>query len=348
MRKIFVLAAVLGLSLGMIRCSSDKQVVRPDLPVDPQPVPEMVTARLVASMSDAGKTRVAVSPQGQLEWTPDDRLQVFVSESGSPATEKRVFVTSEQDAAAGRFTDERNLQLDKAKTYDWYVALPDRGQALNPDGSGVFVIGDQVQNGADNVEHIGRTIVGTAVAKGISGAVPPSLTMDHHTALMVFQIKNLEESLTVKGIRIETDGNTPMGGGLQVAYEGADRVTDGVKSLSLDLGSAVLGQDEMANTFMSVIPFALDGGNRFTITVLTDKGNLSQTMTLKQGQHIGFERGRMYTTLVKIKGKKITSVVIDWEQAGEINGDLQPDIPETPGCTGSFEQLLWEESEVEW
>lgn len=339
MKRIFIAAGFLCAALSLTHCSSDKEFIedQPVIPEQPQlPETEFCEAALVARLT---RTRADVSADGsQIKWVAGDELQVAVVDGS--AVKNSTFSIAEADLAANLFKPVQPMQLEAQKSYDWYAVFPN--VPIYPNG--VFTLGDQTQAGDDNRAHLNATMLATGSASAVKATATPEINFKHHTALMKFALENQIGDVEIRGIAVKSS-NAPVGGDLKVNFADHTSVlNNGVQELKLTLNPAVkVVANGTMSAYMSVAPFTLAQGDVLTITLFTDKGVVSQRMTMKQ--QMAFKAGCVYPTNVVVKGDKITSVIIDWIPNG-IEGGLQPETSNIEGLNGTFEPLVWMEEEI--
>ena len=336
MKRIFIAASFLCAALSLTNCSSDKEFIE-DQPVQPeQPETQFCEASLVARLTE---TRAQVSEDGSsIAWTAGDELQVAVVDG--TAVKNSTFSIAEADLKNNLFKPAQPMQLEAQKSYDWYATFPK--VQIYPDGA--FALGNQTQAGDNNRAHLNVTMLATGSAKAVKATATPEITFKHHTALMKFNVQNSVGAVEIQGIAIKSS-NAPVGGNLKVNFaDHTSVVNNGVQELKLTLTPAVaVATNGSMNAYMSVAPFTLAQGDVLTITLFTNKGVVSQRMTMKK--EMVFQAGSIYPTNVVVKGDKITSVIIDWIPNG-IDGELQPEAPEVEGMNGTFEPLVWMDEET--
>ena len=317
-KSIFLSIALVALFSS---CSSSKE----ETPTPPQP--QMVEAQIIAQSPADILSRVAVDGEGHVKWQAGDQMQVFVASAGSLSQTPLRFATSEADASKGIFKDTNSspLKLDATKMYDWWAAIPYVGsQIMSPDGKGFFTLEDQIQ-GKVPTAHLSQNLLATATAKSVKGDTATRLMFKHQMALMKFVIVNDEsQAVEVKGLRIE-NSTASLGGVLAVDYtKQSEIIAAGSKTLQLTLKpSQTLTSNQQTNAYLVVVPNTVAQQGQFSITILTEEGNLTQTMTMTDAA-MTFEAGKMYTTTLHVKGKQITSTIVDWKDAPIIDGTLTP------------------------
>lgn len=196
---------------------------------------------------------------------------------------------------------------DGTSELKWGVIYPGRMSAPSRSGMGIVVFGDPdngvrcTQKGNDNMEHLSVQDVLWGTATGTK----PIVAMKHLGTMMVYTVNNNTGSdFTVKSINIKS--SVAIGGQLRFnVFEGTFPAADNDKfmttkndcTLWVENGAAI--PDGSSAMFYQVLaPFTLANESTVTMTVETDKGTWTKTMTADS--KVVFESGKRNTATLNV------------------------------------------------
>ncbi len=300
MKKSFIVMGLMLAASALTNCSKDDTAA-----TDASDLRQGFTLRAEYTPI-ASDTRTTLDPAtGKVAWDAEDELLVFCRETGTePASwEQYKFTTTEEAAAQGIFTCP-DIAIDPAKSYDWYIMSPYSSYVKNPLGesnSGTFQIGNQTQDNAAPTAHLTNADLMTGVITGVAGDRQPVVTLAHRATLMKFTIVNKEtEAITPATVEFEAPSNVLVGGRFAVDFATGVLTADTKwTSTKLTIENApAIEPNGTYDIYMMMPPFTLASGDKFNITVTTDKGISEQSRTMIQ--EVKFEAGKMNTATIDV------------------------------------------------
>ena len=267
---------------------------------------------------------------GEMSWSADDELLVFVHETGKqPATEAQWkscryrFVTDAEHCTKNEFRQEskggQRLRLDPEKSYDWYVMAPYAERVTSPVGHGSFSISSQTLSFDNNTAHLGAKDIMTCTDRNVKAEENVTLALRHLTTLMMFRVHNkLGTDLLPQQMEFETVGNpaATLAGEYAVDFEKGLRAIATSNKMELTLTEAKAIKPEGSfDVFAIMAPFALQPNDQFRIRVVTDKGSSLQTSTMRKT--VTFRAGTINRANVKVTAPALNEDINPWENQGE-------------------------------
>jgi len=219
------------------------------------------------------------------KWVAGDQLTVFHAEAGTTSYGSNdKFSIAEEDVATGKFTGTLTEAVSSTKSYDWYALYPYTSAMTTPtcsDDKGYITVGNKVYKGAitsqkqtgnNSLAHIaGANYPIYAQAKSVSGDTKPVFSMSQICALAKISVKNTTtDPLTVSSIEFTapeaicgTFFVNIAGDKLSFKGSGEDYVYNNTV-LSVT-GATALAQNESADFYIGIKPFALAADDEITI-----------------------------------------------------------------------------------
>ncbi len=210
----------------------------------------------------------------------------FTTDGSTAANGLRKFVLYEKDETKlAKFNENY-----EAGNLDWYAIYPYTMGTPSHSGKGMVGFGYTengnpiaVQNGNDNMEHLSKT---DALFGKVTNTKTPEIKMTHIGTLMEFTVCNkTDKPFSVKSITIETPTGTVIAGQFRLHmteepfFVASDaRNPTNICALTISDGEP-LAKDASAKFYQILAPFHIEAGKDVTITVTTDKGFWSKTMT---------------------------------------------------------------------
>ena len=288
-------------------------------------------------------TKTATDSNFKVSWAAGDALAVYTWPSGTElpkdagvwrSAEPVVFTTVDGSGNPCRFSlaaadvenslaelpyDDRlsafNARFAKGENLDWGVIYPGRMANGSRPGMGIVVFGDDnlvdcTQKGNNNMEHLAQQDVLYGKA---SNTLSPVVKMHHIGTMMEYTIKNTGETpFVVNTIKIKV-ASAVIGG--QFRYNVMEGRIDSDMTqihecpLYVSEGEAIPVGGE-AKFYQILAPFTLDADKTAQITVITDKGTQTKTITA-EGAAKNFLPGQ----------RSIVDVAVAFEDSGEGGGD---------------------------
>ena len=315
MKKTFYMVSVAAALLAAGCNKSEQPTAAPSEPQAPAEETGIVlyAQDINAIDSPAMKTVTAEDENGKftVNWVDGDQIAVYTVPAGTDpttltladwqanqpvrfktdrATEGglRVFTLNEADSNADKVAAFKERY--EAGNLDWYAVYPGFMDTPSRAGQGMIAFGYEengtplaVQNGNSTMAHLARQDVLFGKAENTK---EPTVNMEHLGTLMSFTVKNAtEEEFTVKSITILAPQGENIAGQFRLhlsetpAFVGSDvRNPKTEYTLSVKDGEAIPAGGS-AKFYQILAPFEIEAGESTTITVNTDKGDWSRTMT---------------------------------------------------------------------
>lgn len=299
MKKSFIVMGLMLAASALTNCSKDDTAA-----TDASDLRQGFTLRAEYTPI-ASDTRTTLDPAtGKVAWDAEDELLVFCRETGTePASwEQYKFTTTEEAAAQGIFTCP-DIAIDPAKSYDWYIINNYAGNTKymkNPE-TGTITIGNQTQTGSSTA-HLSDSDGIVGMAQNVPGTQSPSIRMNHIGSLMKFTLVNKEDTpITQTKITLSLGDDSVIAGFYTIDYAtGEVKIAGGYyKDTSLTLKNApAIEPNGTFDAYYVLAPLTLASGDKFNITVTTDKGISEQSRTMIQ--EVKFEAGKMNTATIDV------------------------------------------------
>ena len=327
--KFLVFSLSLLLCSALFSCSESETTVQEEV--------KGYMPTLTANINPIQHSRTQVNGStGDLKWTADDALLVFVHETGKTPTSaaewqtcRYKFVTDAVHCTTNSFWQakekEKVLKLDPSKQYDWYVMAPYCETVISPVGDGIFRFDNPVQDFANETRHLGTKTIMTCVDLDVPANEKVAINLQHQATLMTFKVYNkLGVDMTPKQISFETKTHTPtyIGGTFAIDFQQGIQPIEAKPSVHIDFANApVVKPESFFEAYAIMPPFSLNTGEQFRIQVITDKSNSLQTSTMRKP--IAFKAGTINRASVKVTHLSVSNNINPWESQGEIEGEIE-------------------------
>ena len=215
------------------------------------------------------------------EWVNGDKVNVFHAEAGSG---NYINDGAFEYLGSGDFEGILGEELDKSKTYDWYVSYPYNEKMSSPAEMTISIPAAQTQDSDGSMAHLcGNLCPLAGKENGISGADVPAIDMNHLITVMKIKVTNYEATpcvLKTVSFSHSTDesGNarTILGGDYKVDFSG-----DQVSYVRLEAAGADVGINEWEENNALTRSGAGDDYSRFNISLTNPKTlNLNESATV--------------------------------------------------------------------
>ena len=190
-----------------------------------------------------------------------------------------------------------------AGNLDWYAVYPGNMETASHSGKGMvtFGVSNKSQSGNNNMEHLAKQDV---LFGKVLDTKEPVITMQHIGTLMEFAVTNASDTeFTVKSISITAPDVIVGEFRLNLTKETPLDKTDGFNqsgTYTLTVNDAEpIQRGETARFYQILTPFTVASGKSVSITVNTDKGFWSKTMTANSP--INFIAGTKNTANLDVK-----------------------------------------------
>ena len=254
--------------------------------------------------AEPADTRTALGDDGvSTMWLESDSINVFHAVAGS-TTYKNDGDFDFDAATSGRFTGTLAEELTEGTEYDWYLFYPYNSFITTPDNdNGRTYIGkrsdqSQVQNGNDSRAHICGTncpLYGKATVK-----YPETLKvqMNHIASVIAVKVTNDDANdIVVKSVSFTAPES--IVGEYYINFAGESPVitdykyTSATANLTVTNGAAITAEGGSATFYMLVKPFTAAAGDKLSLSVTTDQGTCTKSLTLPND--VAFTAGKIKT-----------------------------------------------------
>lgn len=214
------------------------------------------------------------------EWQKSEPVRFKATESAAQDGSMK-FVLNETESEAGRLAAFKERY--GAGNLDWYAVYPGIMETASHPGKGMvtFGVSNKSQSGNNNMEHLAKQDV---LFGKVLDTKEPVITMQHIGTLMEFAVTNAtDEEFTVKSITINTSDVIVGEFRLNLTKDKQLDKTDGFGqsgTYTLTVNDAEpIQRGKTARFYQILTPFTVASGKSVSITVNTDKGFWSKTMT---------------------------------------------------------------------
>lgn len=325
---------------------------------------------IVLYANDANLTKTVTDPDKfTVKWAEGDSLAVFTWKHGEtePADAASWWVGNSvrfriSDVEKGKFNlitecvstnkeypqklAEFKERYNEGKTdLDWYVIYPGNMYTPSRPLMMITVLGkNMVQNGKDNLDHLSSLDVMFGKAEGTT---KPDVKMHHLGTLMEFTVTNgTADAIDVKSITVDA-GDEVIGGEFRTELTGnpvevkkdSEHINGGTKPLTtceLKVNNVSLKPGEPGKFYMILAPFHIEAGKDVTITVTTDKGFWSKTMTAT-GNGLDFAAGAKSSANLNVDALEMEKEEIATKQVilgfcNNAGGNIDTPLLSITGC----------------
>ena len=325
---------------------------------------------IVLYANDANLTKTVTDPDKfTVKWAEGDSLAVFTWKHGEtePADAASWWVGNSvrfriSDVEKGKFNlitecastnkeypqklAEFKERYNEGKTdLDWYVIYPGNMYTPSRPLMMITVLGkNMVQNGKDNLDHLSSLDVMFGKAEGTT---KPDVKMHHLGTLMEFTVTNgTADAIDVKSITVDA-GDEVIGGEFRTELNGnpvevkkdSEHINGGTKPLTtceLKVNNVSLKPGEPGKFYMILAPFHIEAGKDVTITVTTDNGFWSKTMTAT-GNGLDFAAGAKSSANLNVDALEIEKEEIATKQVtlgfcNNAGGSIDTPLLSITGC----------------
>lgn len=214
------------------------------------------------------------------EWQKSEPVRFKATESAAQDGSMK-FVLNETESEAGRLAAFKERY--GAGNLDWYAVYPGIMETASHPGKGMvtFGVSNKSQSGNNNMEHLAKQDV---LFGKVLNTKEPVITMQHIGTLMEFAVTNASDTeFTVKSISITAPDVIVGEFRLNLTKETPLDKTDGFNqsgTYTLTVNDAEpIQRGKTARFYQILTPFTVASGKSVSITVNTDKGFWSKTMT---------------------------------------------------------------------
>ena len=214
------------------------------------------------------------------DWQKSEPVRFKATESAAQDGSMK-FVLNETESEAGRLAAFKERY--GAGNLDWYAVYPGIMETASHPGKGMvtFGVSNKSQSGNNNMEHLAKQDV---LFGKVLNTKEPVITMQHIGTLMEFAVTNASDTeFTVKSISITAPDVIVGEFRLNLTKETPLDKTDGFNqsgTYTLTVNDAEpIQRGKTARFYQILTPFTVASGKSVSITVNTDKGFWSKTMT---------------------------------------------------------------------
>lgn len=242
-----------------------------------------------------------------------------------------------------------------AGNLDWYAVYPGNMDVASHPGKGVvsFGIFNNSQSGNNNMDHLAKQDV---LFGKVSNTKEPVITMQHIGTLMEFAVKNAsDKEFTVKSISITAPDVIVGEFRLHLTKETPLDKTDGFQNRSNTCTLTVNNAEPIqrggtARFYQILAPFTVASGKSVTITVDTDNGSWSKTMTAT-GNGLVFAAGAKSSANLKVDAlekEEIATKQVILGFCNNVGGNIHTPLLSITGCkTYTIEEGTKNQSQID-
>lgn len=273
------------------------------------------------------------------EWQKNEPVRFKATESAAQDGSMK-FVLNETESEAGRLAAFKERY--GAGNLDWYAVYPGIMETASHPGKGMvtFGVSNKSQSGNNNMEHLEKQDV---LFGKVLNTKEPVITMRHIGTLMEFTVCNkTDKPFSVKSITIETPTGTVIAGQFRLHmteepfFVASDvRNPTNICTLTISDGEP-LTKDASAKFYQILAPFHIEAGKDVTITVTTDKGFWSKTMTAT-GNGLDFAAGAKSSANLNVDALEMEKEEIATKQVilgfcNNAGGNIDTPLLSITGC----------------
>lgn len=328
MKRTFYIASAFAAIMAVGCNKSEQPAGTPEAPE--KPVEESGIVLYAQDINAIGSKTTTEEADGKfiVNWAEGDQLAVYTVAAGTDPTTMTLddwrnsepvrfkttesaaqdglmkFSLNETDSEAGRLTAFKERY--EAGNLDWYAVYPGIMETASHAGKGMvtFGISNKSQTGNNNMDHLAKQDV---LFGKVMDTKEPVIEMQHIGTLMEFAVTNSnEDEFTVKSITITAPDVIVGQFRLNLTKDEPLDKTDGFEqsgTYTLTVNDAEpIKAGENAKFYQILTPFTVASGKQVSITVTTDNGGWSKTMTASSP--INFIAGTKNTANLDVKFAK--------------------------------------------
>lgn len=274
------------------------------------------------------------------EWQASEPVRFKATESAAQDGSMK-FVLDETESDASKLEAYKSrLEAFKeryvAGNLDWYAVYPGIMDAASHSGKGVvtFGVSNKSQSGNNNMDHLANQDV---LFGKVLDTKEPVITMQHIGTLMEFAVTNASDTeFTVKSISITTPEVIVGEFRLHLTKETPLDKTDGFglsKTYMLTVNDAEpIQRGKTARFYQILAPFTVASGKSVSITVDTDKGLWSKTMTAT-GNGLDFAAGAKSSANLNVDAlEKVATKQVTLGFCNNEGGNIYTPLLSITGC----------------
>lgn len=248
------------------------------------------------------------------------------------------FVLNETESEAGRLAAFKERY--GAGNLDWYAVYPGIMETASHPGKGMvtFGVSNKSQSGNNNMEHLAKQDV---LFGKVLNTKEPVITMQPIGTLMEFAVTNASDTeFTVKSISITAPDVIVGEFRLNLTKETPLDKTDGFNqsgTYTLTINDAEpIQRGKTARFYQILTPFTVASGKSVSITVNTDKGFWSKTMTAT-GNGLDFAAGAKSSANLNVDALEMEKEEIATKQVilgfcNNAGGNIDTPLLSITGC----------------
>lgn len=271
------------------------------------------------------------------EWQKSEPVRFKATESAAQDGSMK-FVLNETESEAGRLAAFKERY--GAGNLDWYAVYPGIMETASHAGKGMvtFGVSNKSQSGNNNMDHLAKQDV---LFGKVLDTKEPIIAMQHIGTLMDFAVTNAsEEEFTVKSISITAPDVIVGQFRLNLTKETPLDKTDGFGqsgTYTLTVNDAEpIQRGETARFYQILTPFTVASGKSVSITVNTDKGFWSKTMTAT-GKGLDFAAGAKSSANLNVDALEMEKEEIATKQVilgfcNNAGGNIDTPLLSITGC----------------
>lgn len=242
-----------------------------------------------------------------------------------------------------------------AGNLDWYAVYPGNMDVASHPGKGVvsFGIFNNSQSGNNNMDHLAKQDV---LFGKVLDTKEPVIEMQHVGTLMEFAVKNASDTeFTVKSISITAPDVIVGEFRLHLTKETPLDKTDGFINRSNTCTLTVDGAEPIqkvgtARFYQILAPFTVASGQSVSITVNTDEGSWSKTMTAT-GNGLDFAAGAKSSANLNVDAlekDEIATKKVTLGFCNNVGGNIDTPLLSIKGCeTYTIEEGTQNQSQID-
>ncbi len=257
-------------------------------------------------------TRTTLDTDGyKVTWDEDDVLSVIARYDDGTV---RHYKFEKEDGNA--FSCRKVLEPERITVLNVFYPYDENNYALDGDyGRAGLAFGmGQNQSLADDAAHIDGPLYGYAE---VSGGSVPDISIHHASALMDVQVVNSAPAdITVTEVRLSTSApDLYLQGWAKInPRTGELQTTGGYTEVALTVDKATVGAGQTGHFYITSLPFSLNAGDTFTVTVTANGRKYDFEKTVESAEKGIFAAG------------KVHHLTAQFNEVEEVDPDLKVEI----------------------